>query len=343
METRASYVLIGTFVLCAVAALIAFVIWLARIEIDAEFAYYDIYFEGSVAGLSIGGDVQYRGIKIGTVSTIAVDPEDPSRVRVRIEVIGTHPIREGDEAVLQLQGITGVSFINIDGATADKPPLEAKKGEEVPVIPSKPSQFERLFEGAPQLVNRAIYLTDRAAELLREENQQLVTQILSDIATLTSLVRSRSDQFLRVLDAFDESSDDVAAAAKGIRELTDRLNGLATHMDDVLDQTDRTLKAAERTMTTADALLADDAKALVADLRTTSRSISQMAEEAEAMLAENREPLNAFAGDGLVEFSRFVTEARLLVASLSRVAERLETDGARFLLGTPKAEFTPNR
>ncbi|MGI9303331.1 MAG: MlaD family protein, partial [Gammaproteobacteria bacterium] len=86
METRASYLLIGGFVLAVIAAGFAFVVWLAKVEFDREFTQYDIYFDGSVAGLGLGGDVRYRGIKIGAVTAIGVDPADPARVRVTVEL-----------------------------------------------------------------------------------------------------------------------------------------------------------------------------------------------------------------------------------------------------------------
>ena len=165
METRASHVLIGGFVLLVIVGLFAFVIWLARVQIDREFARYDIYFEGSVAGLGIGGDVSYRGIRVGTVISITVNPDDPSRVRVIAEIGSDTLIREGDQASLQLQGITGVAFVNSEGATAEKPLIGAKADEPRPVIPSKPSQIEKLFQGAPELINRGIILTERASEL----------------------------------------------------------------------------------------------------------------------------------------------------------------------------------
>ena len=203
-----------------VSLIIAFVIWLARVQIDREFARYDIYFEGSVAGLGIGGDVSYRGIRVGTVISITVNPDDPSRVRVIAEIGSDTLIREGDQASLQLQGITGVAFVNIEGATAEKPLIVAKADEPRPVIPSKPSQIEKLFQGAPELINRGIILTERASELFDEENQRLVTAILRDVSALADSLASRRQKIERILDALDRSSDDVAGAAKAVREIT---------------------------------------------------------------------------------------------------------------------------
>ena len=50
MENRASFFLIGLFVLAGIAGLFGAAIWLAKVEIDKEFNYYDIYFDDSVAG-----------------------------------------------------------------------------------------------------------------------------------------------------------------------------------------------------------------------------------------------------------------------------------------------------
>lgn len=60
METRAHHLLIGSFVLIAMMGLAAFFIWVAKIDIDADYIEYDIYFQGSVAGLYEDGTVFYR-------------------------------------------------------------------------------------------------------------------------------------------------------------------------------------------------------------------------------------------------------------------------------------------
>ncbi|MBT3332358.1 MAG: MCE family protein, partial [Rhodospirillaceae bacterium] len=85
--------MIGSFVLVVVLGLFGFVLWLAKIEIDQEFAYFGITFEEAVSGLSIGGDVRYNGIPVGTVTLIEIAPNDPSRVQVTLEVKRDTPVR----------------------------------------------------------------------------------------------------------------------------------------------------------------------------------------------------------------------------------------------------------
>src|SRR5215469_1588579 len=104
METRADYVVVGGFVLGLVGCLVVAILWLARVQFNEELSYYDIYLTGSVSGLSQGSTVRYNGIPIGRVIDIKLDPQDPTRVRVTIQVEGNTVIREDAVASLELQG-----------------------------------------------------------------------------------------------------------------------------------------------------------------------------------------------------------------------------------------------
>lgn len=332
METRANFLLIGSFVLVVAAGAVVFVVWLARVDIDRAVDRYRIYFEGSVAGLSVGSDVRYRGIKAGTVTDIGIAPQDPSRVRVDVEIRADTPIREGDEASLQLQGITGVAYVGIEGATAEGAPLTAGAAQAPPVIPSRPSRFEELYQSAPELLSRGIELLDRASYLLRDENQRRITAILTDLNDVSATIAAHRGEIERVLGALDRTTADVARTSRALREV-------ATKADALMDDAGRTLAQARTTLGSADALLTGDLEGLIAEVRNTAHSVDALAGEAQAMLAENRQPINDFASDGLNQLARFVTEARLLVAGMSRFIERLESEGARFLLGGQGAEY----
>ncbi|HBH88333.1 MAG TPA: MCE family protein, partial [Hyphomonadaceae bacterium] len=113
METRASYALIGAAVLAAFAALIAFTIWLGKVEFDREFSEYDVVFEGAVNGLSEGGQVRYLGINVGEVVSLSLDRENTENVIARIRVDADTPVRTDSKAYLDFAGLTGVTFIQI--------------------------------------------------------------------------------------------------------------------------------------------------------------------------------------------------------------------------------------
>ena len=332
METKASHLLIGGFVLIIVAGVFAFVTWLAKLEIDREFSRYLIVFEGSVTGLSRSSDVLYNGIPVGSVAAIEIDPADPSRVRVTVEVAGATPIRADSIATLELKGITGVSQVQITGGTPGSPPPQPLPGEKIPVIASNPSPFQELFTGAPEAINRFILLVDRATKFLDEGNREAIGQILDDARVLTGSLASRSDNFAALVDDLQATSSDLRAASASVGRI-------AVQLESVIESADQTLAVARGTMAGVDQLIDDDVRRLVADARTMARSLTQTSDQLGKLIADNREPFNEFSSEGLLEFARLVTEMRDLVESLTRLAGKIESDPARFIFGDAQQGF----
>lgn len=330
METRASHLLIGSVVLIFTLAFFGFAIWISQAGLDESKRVYEIYIRGSVAGLSVGGDVRYRGIKVGSVTDIRIDPDDPTRVRTVVEIGEEVPIREGDIATLKLQGITGVAYVNIEGASARSPQLTAPPLASRPIIPSAPSDIEKLFSGAPELLSRAILVTEQLTELLGSDNQDSISGILSDLKTVTGTLAGQDMRIDSVLRSLDSSAADIAATMKSARALVERSSG-------VIDDTEETLAVARGAMAGVDQVVTRDGRALIGELRQTNRDLGEMMSTLNGLLQSNEDYLSSFANDGLGEFQRFVTEARLLIASLSRLAERLETGGAQSLFGNEGA------
>ena len=71
METKANYVLIGAFTLVVAAFLLVFGLWAAKYSSDRDWQEYMVVFTEPVTGLSEGSSVQYNGIAVGTVETLA--------------------------------------------------------------------------------------------------------------------------------------------------------------------------------------------------------------------------------------------------------------------------------
>src|SRR3546814_598319 len=177
METRAHHLLIGSFMLAFLVAIVLFVLWLAKSQVDRDVAHYNIYFHGSVAGLGVGGDVRFNGIKVGTVSQISIDRQNTSRVRVTAEMAADTPIRADSEATLQLQGITGVSYVQITPGSPEAELIKPVRGGDTakyPTIKSKPSAIDTLVEAAPELLTRA-------AKVLSDENLNNLTGFIADL------------------------------------------------------------------------------------------------------------------------------------------------------------------
>ena len=307
METRANYVLVGSFVLALIAAAFGFVIWLARVDLEHQPQTYLVYFYGSVSGLQIGSEVQYRGVPVGRITDIGIDAENIERIRVTVEVNEGTPVKTDTYATLGLQGITGVAYLQIKGGTQNAPDLVAQGKDDYPVIPSRPSGLEQVLDRAPELLERAIVISERLEQLLSEKNIDGINSSIDNINSTTQILANRTKQI-------DQAITDGAEAVASLRKLTMDLS-----------------KDAGNLTTSAQEAFKDAKKALDA--------FGKVADNMQAVVSENRPALRDFSQTGLYEFTQFISEARTLITNLSRLSAQLERDPAQFLFGNQQKGF----
>lgn len=314
METRASYVVVGTFVLALIAAAFGVVIFLTRTSFEDTPKTYMSYFTGSVTGLQIGSPVRYRGVPVGTVNDIRIDPTDVERVRVMMDIVHGTPIKTDTNSTLGLQGITGVAYIELTGGTRESEPLTALDDGQVPVIPSKKSGIQQVLASAPELLERAVAISERLALILDDRNVQSVSDTLANLSKLTGTLANSSGQIERLIADSQTTFTALREAADGVTELTGGLNSkigpLATGAQDV-----------------------------VTDVQKTVRSFNRIASQLELVVDENRDSIRDFSSGGLYELSQFIAEGRVLISALTRLSGLIERDPARFFFGDNQKGF----
>ncbi len=337
MENRANYVLVGSFVLLIVFGLFGFVIWLAKLEVDREFARYTIYFDGSVSGLSSASNVLYNGIPVGTVDSISIDPNNPQRVRVTVDIASDTPVKKDSVAELQAQGITGVSLVALTGGSAESPALvEVPPGERYPVIDSRPSQFQRLFQGAPDLIARGVELLEQTKKLVSDENIRSLSSILVDVETLSGELSDRTGDIASILDNVERTSSEMRKAAASLNGLVESLDAQVVTLS---ESADATLAVVRGAVTTADGVVENDLRILIEDLRNTATSVTQVSQGLNSIVQDTRQPIADFSAQGLYEFSGLIADMRALMGDLSRLTTQIESDPAQFLFGDAQRGF----
>src|SRR5450631_4659735 len=73
MDRDANYVAVGAFVLLVIAMAVSFVFWYTQERDKRTYQRYEIYFHGSVSGLTAGSPVRYLGVDVGKVVRIMLD------------------------------------------------------------------------------------------------------------------------------------------------------------------------------------------------------------------------------------------------------------------------------
>src|ERR1700722_2973212 len=104
---------VGAVVLLVIARALSFGFWDTDSRDKRTYERYEIYFPGTVSGLSAGSSVRYLGVDVGKVVRIMIDPKQRNRVLVIADIESTAPIDGRTQASLSLQGITGLLFIDL--------------------------------------------------------------------------------------------------------------------------------------------------------------------------------------------------------------------------------------
>jgi phospholipid/cholesterol/gamma-HCH transport system substrate-binding protein len=278
METKANYVAVGAFVLISMLGLVIALLWLAGAQYREEYAYYRTYFSGSVTGLGKGTTVRYNGIDVGRVSQLDFDPEDPKRVIVTMQMAPSLPIHNDSLASIASEGLTGGSFVEIDGGSKNAPVLAPGPEGEVPVIRSKPSTLQEIEQSAPQLVAKLNHAADRLNDVLNDSNRKAFADTLHHLNSLTAVLDKRGPEI-------DHFFVNISAAS-------DKLNGDLGDLHQVLGHADQAVVKIDR--------VADDL-----DTQVNSAQIAQFVTESRALVQSltvlsnkiGKEPTSIIFGD----------------------------------------------
>lgn len=314
METRASHIAVGAFVLILLVGLMGFVAWLARYSGGETYAYYDILYGGDVTGLNEDGPVRYRGITVGRVAQLQINPDNFEQVRITIEIDATTPLRADSYATIEPQGITGVLYVLLTGGSEGAEALPTTTEPPYPVIPSRPGKLAQIFESVPETLARATVLLEQITLLFSEENRAAITDTLANLQSITEKLDGSSGDVTALLTTGTE-------AAQNISEMSQAVETLANDLGQNVGQ------------------IGGNVDAAVSDLRSMSQSFTAVANQLDLLLTDNKQPISDFATIGLYEATQMLTEIRLLVAQLQRVAAQFERDPARFLFGDRQEGF----
>ena len=201
METRANYVLIGSFTLAVIAAAFGFVLWFQSLHTTKARSSLRIVFEGPAAGLRNGGSVNFNGIRVGEVISVKLD--NPRRVVALAMVENSAPIRKDTLVGLEFQGLTGVAAISLKGGEEAAPAVPLDE-DGIAVLTADPNRLQDVTEairGTLQNINRVV-----------ADNQEAVKSSLHNLETFTnSLARNsvRIDAIMARVDGVMGKADNV--------------------------------------------------------------------------------------------------------------------------------------
>jgi len=305
MEREANYAAVGAFVLIVTLLGALFVYWYSDTREHRDYNRYEIYFTGSVSGLDKGAAVRYLGVGVGRVVDMRVDPRDSGRVQVIVDIDARTPISSYTIAVLQLQGVTGLLYIDLAEDRTGKRMSPPVAGLKYPVIRSAPSRFDVFLSSLPELLASANEVVKRADRLLSDQNVAAVS------AAVTNL---------------DKASSGLPQTVHDLNALIVQLRGASTELSASARSAGNLINAVE-----------PEVRGTAQRLHTIADHLSDATGQLNQVITENRQDIRSFAHTGLPEIERFVREGRAAAQEISALAVSLRENPTQLLYQPPQA------
>jgi phospholipid/cholesterol/gamma-HCH transport system substrate-binding protein len=299
MDRETNYVVVGAFVLLVIGMAVSFVYWYTDQRDKRTYQRYEIYYDGTVSGLSAGSPVRYLGVDVGKVVRIMLEPKDRRRVEVVADIDANAPIDARTQALLSLQGVTGLLFIDLEEDPESHASGPLPKGARYPVIRSAPSDIAVLLRRLPELANHAIELVNHMDQVFSEDNVRAFKATLQNARIASERTPALLKQIAELVADLKRASDEVDSAATDFRSVTDSS--------------------------------APDLKATLANVRRITDSLASTSDRLNDFVSKNEPGLSRFTNQSLPELERLLRESRDAARDFRELAHSLKQDPSKVL------------
>jgi phospholipid/cholesterol/gamma-HCH transport system substrate-binding protein len=216
MVSRKEKVRAGAFVVFSIVLLFSFLVFLKYYASFEESREYFFLYQGSVFGLDKGSKVAFNGVPVGTVSAIGFPPEDRSKIKVTLKITVPEdelPILDDTTALLKYVSlITGTLFVELKGGNGKvvHDPAQSLKVEYTIL-----DDFEKKMNRLDTRVNDILV---QVSDLLRTENRQKVTALLTDVQAASADLKDIAEGTQKAMASLDKALTTVQVTVDENRE-----------------------------------------------------------------------------------------------------------------------------
>jgi phospholipid/cholesterol/gamma-HCH transport system substrate-binding protein len=299
MDRDANYVAVGAFVLLVIAMAVSFVFWYTDQQDKRTYQRYEIYFPGSVSGLTAGSPVRYLGVDVGKVVRIALDPQQRKTVQVIADIDSTAPIDDRTRASLSLQGVTGLLFVDLEQDPKAESTGGLAQGQRYPMIRSRRSDFDVLLSNLPELTTHLVELADHFNQIFSDAN-----------------VRS------------------LKATLENARLASERLPDTVREAQQLVVEVRRTTQEVQGTVAELRGLVTEgspDLKATFANIHQISDNLAKTTARLNSFVAENEPGYSRFSAQSLPEFEQLLRESRQAVRDFRDLSRSLKQNPSQLI------------
>jgi phospholipid/cholesterol/gamma-HCH transport system substrate-binding protein len=364
MPSRASHALVGLFTLAILAALFGFVYWFSSGRADKK-ADVRLIFNDKVSGLGRGSSVLFNGLRVGEVTQIGLQPDDPRQIYAVIRVDQTTPLRADTRARIEAQGLAGVVAVQLLGGDPNSPVLTTLPGQAPPTIFAEPS--ESILETVRTVAKRAdealggiedmvkanasaigdtirnaetfsAGLSDRSSSV--EKLMQGIGAVAEFIAPMTGKLGAFSQELTETIRAIDQKNitmviDDVerftvALGSGDFSKAVKDVTSIAEKLNRTADQVEDVLIGAQTFLNEA---AGQDGRSAFDDVSDVAKSLRVLADNLDRRTAEITAEISRFTGVGLRNIETLTTNGRRALTGVTRTLRDVERDPQSLIFG----------
>lgn len=185
MNNRVNYTVVGIFVIIVTTLFFLSLYWIIRPTNTQEVKVYGLLATESITGVNIGTNVKYQGVDIGRVKNFKINPNKLNEIMIYLEISRETPIQNGVMASIKPQGITGLSFIDIQVMpNATKLKEMNFMGKKYTIIPFKISTLSNLTNSAEEVSKKLQTVLDKISKFL-DHNEKDTDVIIHQLSLST--------------------------------------------------------------------------------------------------------------------------------------------------------------
>ena len=273
MENKARYTLVGLFVLIFSIAMVAFVLWLARYNVNKQdLKEFRLYVKKSVSGLKPKSIVYYKGLDVGRVSQIQINPTNLEEIEIILTLSKPSLVKTDTFAKIESQGVTGNKVIELAGGTQTSKMLQPNSNG-IYIIPIKKTFLDNLTDSATNITDKADIFLTKLNMLLNEKN-------IEGVETLVNNANNSSKNFDALAHNINNLiSQDIKKSLSHIDQLSSSINQLISkdiksslsHIDDLSNNVNHLSQ-------NINILIQNDVKAILKEFKETTKSAQNIDE-----------------------------------------------------------------
>jgi len=309
MESKANYTIVGIFVLLLSAGVIFFALWLGKYGFKNEYDYYKVYTKDSVSGLSVNAAVKYKGVDVGTVSKIRINPKNIKEIEILLQVKKGTPITEGMYAELKYFGLTGLAYIELAGGSKDAPLLKKKEGE-IPVIKEKPSLYNRLDTTLTDMTAKVTVALDKIDKLLSDQNIKNMSKTIENTMEITENIKKSNPEITKAIKNFVEIEENINILTKN---LSDTSLKIASSSDAFTDMTNSIKKVTK-----------EEINNLVKQINEASKKANDLINDIITQVKSGDYNLKKISSPTISQINQAIRELKMLLKTSQETIEELE-------------------